>query len=182
LFCRFDDLAALIPSVDRVEVDGDDVHAHVAVKLGRLSVNSRVKLTVVERTKYACLKAEGVSYLGETIRTQIKPDKAGIDAGSVGRLKLHLDLRKGENPRQVMVIYTAEVEAEGRLKRVYQSILKTKAPAMMEEFATNIRTALESDDPAPMVPAVPEPAGTLSLWQRFVAWCRRLFAGTGGAS
>ncbi len=144
LFSRFETLAGLIPSVDRVEVEGDDVHAHVSVRLGRLSVSSRVKLTVVERKPLACIRAEGVSYLGETIRTQIKPDKAGIDAGSVGRLSLHLDLRPADEPEHVMVVYASEVQAEGRLKRVYQSILKTKAPTMMAEFAENIREALEA--------------------------------------
>lgn len=184
LFCRFEKLASLIPSVERVEVDGDDVHAHVGVKLGRLSVHSRVKLTVVERKPLSCIKAVGISYLGETIRTQIKPDKAGIDAGSVGRLSLHLDLREGEKAEEVMVVYTAEVEAEGRLKRVYQSILKTKAPAMMEEFAANIRTELEAEaaeeaeeaeEAAPQVPVLHTP----SLWGRLVAWLRRLFLGAG---
>lgn len=183
LFCRFGDVAALIPTVEEVEVEGDRVYARVVAKLGVLPVSSRVNIEVTERKPYACLKAVGVSYLGETIREQISPHKEirGINAESAGHLMLHLDLRPGESDDHVRVIYHAEVEAEGRLKRIYQSILKTKAPAMMAEFAENIRTTLEA--PAAVEPTTPttsQPERALdrprqSLWIRFVAWLRSLF-------
>src|SRR5690606_2721111 len=145
LFCRFGDIAALIPSVEEVQVDGDRVHARVATKLGALPVSSRVTLEVVERKPFACLKARGVSYLGETIETQIPKTVEGVSSDSAGQLFLHLDLRPGESDETVSVIYTAEVQANGRLRRIYRAVLKTKVPSMMEEFAANIRGALESD-------------------------------------
>lgn len=145
LFTRFDDLARLIPSVEGVEVQGDRVLARVAVKLGALPISSRVVLEVTERKPMACLKAIGISYLGETVVEQLaKKPLREIDAESSGRLDLHLDLRPGEREGSVAVIYEASVEAEGRLRRIYDSILKTKAPAMMQEFAENVRKALEA--------------------------------------
>ncbi len=145
LFTRFDDVARLIPSVDGVEVQGDRVLAKVCVKLGALPITSRVVLEVTERKPMACLKAIGISYLGETVVEQLakKPLKE-ITSDSAGKLDLHLDLRPGESAEQIVVLYTATVEAEGRLRKIYDSILKTKAPAMMQEFAENIRTALEA--------------------------------------
>lgn len=192
LFCRFGDVAALIPSVEGVEVDGDRVHARVATKLGALPVSSRVMLEVVERKPFACLKARGVSYLGETIEQQVRKGIEGVAADSTGQLSLHLDLRAGDEDGITCVIYTAEVEAKGRLKRIYQAILKTKVPGMMDEFAANIRGALEVEvvravapiesealaiEPPIVVEALTQaPIVRPSLWSRFVAWLRRLFS------
>ncbi|MBI4613821.1 MAG: SRPBCC family protein [Planctomycetes bacterium] len=143
LFNRFGEVARLIPSVENVEVDGEAVDAQVAVRLGKFPVRSRVRLEVVERKPLACLKARGASYLGQTIRERASKAVRGIDDGSVGRLFLHLDLRPTDTAGRILLLYSAEVEAEGRLRRIYQSILALKAPAMMAEFAENIRQVLE---------------------------------------
>ncbi|MCC6808790.1 MAG: hypothetical protein IT381_15295 [Deltaproteobacteria bacterium] len=176
LFCRFGDVAKLIPSVEHVEVSGDTVNGRVGVHLGKLFVSSRITLQVTERKPFACLKAQGVSYLGETIRTQVTSKDVGIDKESVGQLRLHLDLRAGEQIEQTWVIFHAEVEAEGRLRRIYESILKNKAPAMMDEFAVNIKRTLEAETPAvPLAPVPPAvPAIRRRPWfARFFAWLRR---------
>ncbi len=143
LFSRFEDIAALIPTVEDVEVDGEHIHAVVCTKLGALPITSRVTLKVVEAKQYESLKAEGLSYLGETIKEQIKKDVAGVAKDAAGRLFLHLVLRASETAGVIAVLYTADVEAKGRLKRIYKAILKTKVPAMMEEFANNLRDELE---------------------------------------
>lgn len=165
LFTRFGEIAALIPSVEDVEVDGDRVYARVATRLGALPVSSRVTLEVVERKSMECLKAEGISYLGETVKQQIPKNVEGVSADSVGRLFLHLDLRPTEEEGLTRVLYSAEVEAFGRLKKIYQAILKTKVPGMMQEFADNLRGALEPSaaalalvEPTLVEPALVEPA------------------------
>ena len=170
LFCRFGDVAALIPTVKDVEIDGDRVEARVETKLGVLPVSSRISIEVTGRVPNERLEAEGLSYLGETIKQQIArgKDTRGIDAGSVGRLRMRLDLKPGESAESIVVCYHAEVEAEGRLKKIYQSILKTKAPAMMEDFAKNIRATLEGSDrtaaaPVTHVRAAPSAGGVTPL-------------------
>lgn len=184
LFCRFGDVAKLIPSVEHVEVDGDRVFGRVGIKLGILFVSSRVALEVVERTDRACLKAVGVSYLGETIQDQVaKKGVRGIDSDSTGRVKIQLDLAPTDDEDFVNLTYAAEVEAEGRLKRIYQSIIKNKAPAMMTEFAENVRNTLEhpsTEDPSVETEAIADSAAlvaapTRGWWRRLVAWFSRLF-------
>ncbi len=197
LFCRFGDVAALIPTVEEVEVDGERVHARLSTKIGALPISSRVTLEVIERKQFECLRAEGFSYLGETIKEQLKKDVAGVAHDSVGRMHLHLDLRPSERAGHIHIIYNAEVEAKGRLKRIYQTILKTKVPGMMAEFAVNLRGALEREEVLPVAPAetATEPSevvvaaapGTASrppasitvrpsLWARIVAWLHRVLA------
>lgn len=180
LLNRFDEVARLIPSVESVEIDGDHVHGRVAVQLGRLRVSSRVTLEVTERKTLCCLKAEGISFLGETIQKQIaKNGVRGITSGSVGKLRLHLDLRPGDGADCTVLIYEAEVDAAGRLKRIYQSILKNKAPEMIAQFAINIREVLERDQTAvELVSSTGGGATTTrqSWWKRLGAWFRRVFA------
>lgn len=161
LFTRFSDIARLIPTVEDVEVDGEHVHARVSTKLGALPITSRVTLRVVEQKPFECLKAEGFSYLGETIKEQIKKDIEGVAKDSAGRLFLHLDLRPTDEDGIIAVVYTADVEAKGRLKRIYKAILKTKVPDMMEQFAQNLREELERVV-EPVMESVPNAAGALS--------------------
>lgn len=194
LFCRFGEVAALIPTVTEVDIDGDRVYARVATKLGILSVSSRVNLEVVEREPLKFIRAEGVSYLGETIRDQISPKKAiqGIEKDSVGTMNMRLDLEPKDG--LIAVSYHADVEAQGRLKKIYKTILKTKAPKMMEDFANNLRDRLEREDEEPAVevePATPEdnveaapaaepgpaaePQPKPGMWRRIADFFRRLF-------
>lgn len=208
LFSRFHDVAQLIPTVENVEVDGQLVHAIVSTKLGALPITSRVTLRVVETKRFEYIKAEGLSYLGETIKEQIKKNVEGVAKDSVGKLLLHLDLRRTDEDGVISIVYTADIEAKGRLKRIYKAILKTKVPAMMEEFAQNLRRELEREadpiaevteplpEPAALAlrePPVPEPheveppraalaPRTVGLWARFVAWLRRVLRPLRGSS
>ncbi len=201
LFCRFGDVAALIPTVKEVEFEGDQVHARVEVKLGALPISSRIILEVLEQEPYL-LRARGVSYLGETLTEQMKKNIDGIGAGSVGQLNMHLELKPGSRDGEVTILYRGEVDAKGRLKRIYKAILKTKVPAMMEEFAENIREELESlpqtgAAPSPQVAAAVQPTAEptatqtqaarsaepqrrgipdpMELLERLFSWLRELF-------
>ena len=211
LFTRFSDIARLIPTVEDVEVDGEHVHARVSTKLGALPISSRVTLRVVETDHLTCLKAEGFSYLGETIKEQIKKDIEGVAKDSAGRLFLRLDLRRTDEEGIIEVVYKADVEAKGRLKRIYKAILKTKVPDMMEQFAQNLREELErAPEPvaelAEALPVVaPEERAPVAVieeeeppiekpmpaalaprpsdgWSRLIAWLRRVFRPLWGSS
>ena len=195
LFTQFEEVAKLIPTVQEVEIKDDRVHARVVIKLGALPVSSRLVLEVTEQKVNTSIRAEGLSFLGETIIDQIaKKAIRDIDAGSVGRLNLQLDLKEHQDSG-IQVEYKAEVDAEGRLKRIYQSIMKSRAPAMMEEFAENLLARLEAPEPEaaesdgagePEAAATEEPTAELGealtkhgWWARFVAWMKGLFGSHG---
>ncbi|MBW2458665.1 MAG: hypothetical protein JRI68_29475, partial [Deltaproteobacteria bacterium] len=138
LFCRFGDVAKLIPTMREIEIDGDQVHATVATTLGALPITSRVALEVTERKEREYLTAEGVSYLGETIHEQVDKIR-DVAKDSAGRFNMRLELKPTEREGTIEISYFAEVEAKGRLKRIYKAILKSKVPDMMEQFAVNLR-------------------------------------------
>jgi len=158
LFNEFGRVAALIPTVEDVRVEGDQILARVETRLGALPVSSRVVLEVIERETLVSIEAHGVSYLGETLTEQVRKDIKGVSAGSVGKMNLRLVLESGLEPGLTTILYFAEVEAEGRLKRIYRTILKTKVPGMMEQFAENLRGELEGGSSTELADAAAEPA------------------------
>ena len=142
LFNRFDEVATLIPTLKSIEFRGDEIWATMGVQLGVISVTSKVMLQVVHISPWR-ITAEGWSFLGETIHTQINRNgPEGIEKDAKGKITIHLELEPVTGVG-VLVKYAAEVDAYGRLKRIYQSILKSKAPAMMEQFAEKLRCALD---------------------------------------
>ena len=142
LLNRFDEVATLIPTLKSIEFRGDEIWATMGVQLGVISVTSKVMLQVVHISPWR-ITAEGWSFLGETIHTQINRNgPEGIEKDAKGKITIHLELEP-VNGVGVLVKYAAEVDAYGRLKRIYQSILKSKAPAMMEQFAEKLRCALD---------------------------------------
>jgi carbon monoxide dehydrogenase subunit G len=150
LFNRFDEVASLIPTVKRLERHEDALWATVGVQLGVLSVTSRLMLKVVHIEPWR-ICAEGWSFLGETLHDQVnRAGPEGIERDAKGKLSIELELEHAPDGT-VRVRYSAQVEAFGRLRRIYQSILDNKAPAMMQDFAERLRGALE----APPVEAQP---------------------------
>lgn len=143
LFNRFEEVAGLIPTVKSIEFVGDEIWATVGVKLGVLSITSRLMLQVVKMEPWR-ISAEGWSFLGETLHDQVnRRGPEGIERDAKGKITIHLELERHADGG-VCVKYAAEVEAFGRLRRIYQSILESKAPTIMEEFAQRLRGALEA--------------------------------------
>ncbi len=151
-FMDFDNFAKYIPTLkeykvtDPVALKGE---GKVGIKLGAIPVESRLVMQVTEKRDFECIKAEGFSFLGETLVEQIRSGKAmdGVDKGSVGKLMLHVDLRPGENGK-TKVIYQASVEAEGRLRKIYDAIMKLKSKSLQKEFEESIKKGLHEFQPA----------------------------------
>lgn len=151
-FMDFDNFAKYIPTLkeykvtDPVALKGE---GKVGIKLGAIPVESRLVMQVTEKRDYECIKAEGFSFLGETLVEQIRSGKAmdGVDKGSVGKIMLHVDLRPGENGK-TKVIYQASVEAEGRLRKIYDAIMKLKSKSLQKEFEESIKKGLHEFQPS----------------------------------
>lgn len=140
---QFDVFASCIPTLKRFTlIDENTAEGVVGVTLGHIPVESKVLLKVTERKPPCCVKAEGVSYLGETIVHQLPHgQETTFTSDSVGKIYFHLDLREGENG-ETAIHYTAGVEAHGRLKKIYEAIMRTKASALQKEFAQKLQAAL----------------------------------------
>jgi carbon monoxide dehydrogenase subunit G len=198
---RFDDFARCVPTLKEWRVDGETITGKVGVVLGAVPVESNVELEITDRRPPCCIEARGISFLGETIANLRGGREGQVRRADSGRVILHLDVCD-EGGGRTRLRYLAGVEAEGRLRKVYESILRLKVPAMKQEFAAKVAAALgvevarvEASGPmcaaaeaivtgepralAPAPPAPPVAPARRSLWARLLAWLRALFARTG---
>lgn len=162
-FADFHRFAQCIPTLKSYQLlDETKAEGKVGVKLGVLPVESRVYIEIKEKRAPECIKAEGISYLGETIVEQIRQGDAGrFDRDAVGRFQIHLDLR--EQTPHSLVLFEAGVEAEGRLRRIYESIIKRKLPEMKKEFLEKVMGALQCE--AKELEKVEAPASSIPIEQ-----------------
>lgn len=166
-FMDFDNFARYIPTLKEYKVTdpvGLKGEGKVGIKLGAIPVESRLVMQVTEKRDFECIKAEGYSFLGETLVEQIRSGKAmeGVDKGSVGKLMLHVDLRPGENGK-TKVIYQASVEAEGRLRKIYDAIMKLKSKSLQKEFEESIKKGLNEFKPETAAAPAPPTLESVSV-------------------
>ena len=144
-FDDFAGLAACVPTLQEFSIVSDrEIEGKVGVTLGAIPVTSKVRIEVTEKRAPECIQAFGVSYLGETIATQLARNAANYKVDDTGLLYLHLDLRD-EGGAGTRVMFCAGVEAEGKLRKMYESIIRLKVPAMKAEFRDKVGRALASD-------------------------------------
>lgn len=143
-FDDFNGLATCVPTLKEFELHGGNViEGKVGVTLGAIPVTSKVHIEVTTKRAPECIQAHGLSYLGETIATQLAKGESKYQAEDTGQLYLHLDLRD-EGPGRTRVMLCAGVEAEGRLRKMYESIMRLKVPAMKQEFKDKVSAALKT--------------------------------------
>jgi carbon monoxide dehydrogenase subunit G len=136
--------ATCIPTlIEHRIIDDTHIEGRVGVRLGLVPVSSRISIDIVERRAPTCIKALGVSYLGEAVAKPGAKSGGGqaLSRDSVGTLDIHIDLRDGE-AGGTRVKYVAGVEAEGRLRRIYEMLIKTKVPEFQREFREKLAAAL----------------------------------------
>lgn len=196
LVSDFDAFARCVPTLVEYRMVGPDrATGVVGVTLGAIPIRSRVDVEVTERRHMACIKGCAVSYLGETVAEQLRAGRPGqIASDEVGRIDIHLDLRPAESGG-TRLVFISDVEAQGKLARIYQSIMKLKAEGLKRDFERKVREALRAAAPAvagaasvdalaptlaAMAPvAVPPPSGR--LFDRLRVFFRRLWAFVTGA-
>jgi carbon monoxide dehydrogenase subunit G len=145
-FDNFEGLATCVPTLKEFKLtDPDHIEGKVGVTLGAIPVTSKVRIEVTEKRAPECIQAHGLSYLGETIATQLaKGGEVGkYKTDDMGQLYLHLDLR-AEDAGSTRVMLCAGVEAEGKLRKMYESIMRLKVPAMKKEFQEKVAAALKT--------------------------------------
>ena len=201
-FDNFEGLATCVPTLKEFKLaDANHIEGKVGVTLGAIPVTSKVRIEITEKRAPECIQAHGLSYLGETIATQLAKGEANYKTDDMGQLYLHLDLRS-ENAGATRVMLCAGVEAEGKLRKMYESIMRLKVPAMKKEFQDKVAKALSTScSPVPdaqgmclgiddvkahieahqhaghdhAAPASVHEAAP-GMWAKIVAWFRGLFA------
>lgn len=137
-------MAKCIPTLKTYRiVDDDHVEGIVRVQLGLIPVESRVTLEVVERAAPYRVVGKGVSFIGESLASQVKGElkPGGVNKDSVGVFTVSVNLERN-GFRKTQAVVTIDVEAEGKLKRIYDSIMAKKLPSLRAEFLERITAVI----------------------------------------
>jgi carbon monoxide dehydrogenase subunit G len=196
-FDDFEGLATCVPSLKEFQITGPQtIEGKVGVTLGAIPVTSKVRMDITLKRAPECIQAKGISYLGETISEQLAKDPSKYQATDTGQIYMHLDLRP-ESDATTRIMFCAGVEAEGKLRKMYESIMRLKVPAMKQEFQHKVGAALSApchpiSDAHTMcadIEAVKSASSTTvaethahvhaaapaGWWSRFTIWIKALF-------
>lgn len=111
-----------VPGVEKVElVDGNQAVWDLRVRIGPLSQTMRI----VTRT------LDGV------------PSRHGRFHGEADNLDMTGTIDLSPAPDGTKVVYTLSVTAKGRLAHLLNNFMRTRLEAQTEEFAANVKKALE---------------------------------------
>jgi carbon monoxide dehydrogenase subunit G len=140
--------ARCVPTLVEHEIVGPDrATGVVGVTLGAIPVRSRVDIEITERQAPELLLGKAVSYLGDTIVSQLRGGQAGsVPPDAVGTILMRLELHTA-GERRTRLVFRCDVDAEGKLERIYQSILRLKADSLKAEFERNVKSALAAAAP-----------------------------------
>jgi carbon monoxide dehydrogenase subunit G len=195
-FDDFEGLATCVPTLQEFAITADNrIEGKVGVTLGAIPITSKIRLEITEKRPLECIQAHGLSYLGETIATQLSKDADKYQITDTGQIYLHLDVRS-EDAESTRIMFCAGVEAEGKLRKMYESIMRLKVPAMKVEFMDKVGKALQAEctmvgDTGVMclhIDEVKEHVASrnlaaestapvkenIGLWARFTQWLRSL--------
>ncbi|MBI3090592.1 MAG: hypothetical protein HYY96_07985 [Candidatus Tectomicrobia bacterium] len=134
-------LASCVPTCEgHQQIDEDNVELLMRLKIGLIPVENRAHMTVTERRPPARLRAHGVSYSGEAFAQRVRD----VDKGATAQVEIQLDLSP-QGEEQTCIVYTIDVEAVGRLRRIFEAVLKSKRNQLEGQFISNVARILNSN-------------------------------------
>lgn len=143
-FSNIQKFAAIVPSVIEYRmVDDVTFVGKVGVTLGKIPVRSKLTFNITKKNAPSFMEAEGVSYLGEAVVSMKKSGKetTEVNKKSVGRIATTLNLI-ALSASETRVEFVADIIAEGRLRKIYESIIKFKVPLLKNQFVENLTKEL----------------------------------------
>jgi carbon monoxide dehydrogenase subunit G len=145
-----DKASSCIPGCERIEaLDEKNFLVIARAKVAYLSVKFKIKVTILEENP--------PFYLSSVSN--------GEEDGKAGYFSQKNTLKLTEiSPSETEIYYRSEVSISGRIATFGQRIIRAKTQEMADEFAKNIRNAIEG------IPAEEK----IGLWSRLVIWFWRV--------
>lgn len=153
-FSNIEKFASIVPSVIEYRMIDDVTFAgKVGVTLGKIPVRSKLTFNITTKQAPDFMAAEGVSYLGEAVVSMKRSGKetTEVNKKSVGKITTTLNLI-ALSSSETRVEFVADVFAEGRLRKIYESIIKFKVPLFKRQFVEKLAAELLTE-----IEQLPEP-------------------------
>ncbi len=135
---RIEDLASCMPTCEKVNIiDERTVDTLLRVTLGRLPIESEARFTITELIPPKKLTARGVVFMGRSMGGVLKM----VDRNAEAEVVIELELDEA-SPNQTAIHYLIEIKAEGRLRRIYDSVIKAKGAEIERTFVNNVNSRI----------------------------------------
>ncbi len=134
-------LASCVPTcVASTQIDEDNVELLMRLNVGIIPVENRARMTVLERQPPTRLRAHGISYSGEAFSERVRD----VAKSATAEVSIQLELI-AQGADDTCIVYTIDVEAVGRLRRIFEAVLKSKRQQLEGEFIENVGRILNSN-------------------------------------
>jgi uncharacterized protein len=137
-------MASCVPGCESLEaVDDDSYRTVVVVALAGIKARFDLLVQITRRDDF-----------------NVWTSTRGEEGGQASRLQADSHLSLAPARDGTLVTYRSEVSVTGRLGRFALGMMKKKVQKLGEEFAANLRAALEASREPPPVPAAPSSGAT----------------------
>lgn len=120
-------------------IDDDTVYCDLRIKLGLIPLDSNATVKIIRREPDRLIKLEGTTEAGESLK------KFGrITEDTVTRLFIAIHMAP-EGADRTRVRFVLQAEAAGRMKRVYDGILKSQQRKLEEQFVKKLGAGLGAE-------------------------------------
>jgi carbon monoxide dehydrogenase subunit G len=135
---RVEELAFCMPTCKKLDVvDEKTVDTVLRVTLGRLPIESEARFTITEALPPNKLTARGQVFMGRSMGGVWRM----VDRKAEAEVLIELELEEA-SPDKTAIHYLIEIRAEGRLKRIYDSVVKSKGEEIERTFVDNINSRI----------------------------------------
>ena len=131
---KVEDLAFCMPTCKKLDIiDEKTVDTVLQINLGRLPIQSEARFTITETVPPSKLVATGLIFFGRSMGGFWKM----LDREAEAEVRIVLDLSPvGEG--KTCLDYLIEIKADGRLRKIYDAVIKAKGEEIERTFVKNV--------------------------------------------
>ncbi len=135
---RVEDLAFCMPTCKKLNVvDERTVDIVLRVTLGRLPIESEARFTITDTLPPKKLTVRGQVFMGRSMGAVWRM----VDRKAEAEVLIELELEE-VSQNQTVIHYLIEIKAEGRLRRIYDSVIKAKGAEIERTFVNNVNSRI----------------------------------------
>ncbi|MBC8178484.1 MAG: hypothetical protein ISR61_01150 [Desulfobacteraceae bacterium] len=130
-------VASCVPTMAKYQlIDDDTLRCDLRLKLGLIPLESKAEVKITRREENRCLKIEGRTEAGDSLKRFGK-----LKRDTITHLKIAIGFQQ-VGPKETLIDFQLRAQAEGQLKRVYDSIIRGQREKMERQFIANLELRL----------------------------------------
>ena len=130
-------MAACVPTMAKYQlIDDDTLRCDLRLKLGLIPLDGKAEVKMTRREENRCLKIEGRTEAGDSLKRFGK-----LKRDTITHLRIAIGFEQ-VGPEETLIYFQLQAQAEGQLKRVYDSIIRGQREKLETQFIANLEFGL----------------------------------------